>query len=149
MFSEIKFLLGCSLWLIICLNSVVQMFVRELSPGSTIGDLVSVKKSDMDSLAANSKSADQKEMRVKVNHQFVDDLEQKLKMGDFVEVITAVQPLLPVEKSPVRSSSVEKPCGKIALEFQREQLKRLYGGISTDDLRTTSLERSPSVAGLM
>lgn len=74
MFSEFKFLPGRSLWLIICLNSVVQMFVRELSPGSTIGDLVSVKKSDMDSLAANSKSADQKEMRVKVNHQFVDDL---------------------------------------------------------------------------
>jgi len=125
----------------------VQMLVRELSPGSTVGDLVSVRISDMATLAANLKSADQKEVRVKVNHQFVDDLEQKLKMGDFVEVTTAVQPVL--ETSPVRSSSVEKRCGKIALEFQREQLKRLYGGISTDDLRTTSLERSPSVAGLM
>lgn len=122
------------------------MLVRELSPGSTVGDLVSVRKSDMDSLAVNLKSDDPKELRVKLNHQFVDDLEQKLKMGDFVEVITAVQP---VETSPVRSSSVEKRCGKIALEFQREQLKRLYGGISTDDLRTASLERSPSVAGLM
>jgi len=67
-------------------------------------------------------------------------------MGDFVEVTTAVQRAL--ETSLVRSSVVEKPCGKIALEFQREQLKRLYGGISCDDLRTPSLERSSSVAGL-
>lgn len=126
------------------------MLVRELSPGSTVGDLVSARSFDLDSLAVNLTPADQKEVRVIVNHQFVDDMEQKLKMGDFVEVVTAAQPVLLVETSPVRSSSsAEKPCGKIALEFQREQLKRLYGGTTTDDLRTTSLERSPSVAGLM
>jgi (p)ppGpp synthase/HD superfamily hydrolase len=124
-----------------------HMLVRELSPGSTVGDLVSVRSSDMDSLTANLKSAEQNEVRVKVNHQFVDDLEQKLNMGDYVEVTTAVQRVL--ETSVVRSSAVEKPCGKIALEFQREQLKRLYGGISCDDLRTPSLERSSSVAGLI
>ena len=125
------------------------MLVRELAPGSTVADLVSVRNSDMDSLAVNSTFGNQKELRVKVNHEFVDNLEQKLKMGDFVEVIPAVQPVISAGMSPVRSSSVEKPCGKIALEFQREQLRRLYGGISTDDLRTTSLERSPSVAGLL
>lgn len=125
------------------------MLVRELSPGSTVADLVPIRKSDMDCLAVNSKFTNQKKLRVKVNHEFVENLEQKLKMGDFVEVIPAAQPVISVGMTPVRSSSIEKPCGKIALEFQREQLKRLYGGISTDDLRTTSLERSPSVAGLI
>lgn len=125
------------------------MLVRELSSGSTVADLVSVRNSDMDPLSVNSKSANHKELRVKVNDEFVDNLEQKLKMGDFVEVITTVQVVISVGMSPVRSTSVQKPCGKIALEFQREQLKRLYGGISSDDLRTTSLERSPSVASMM
>lgn len=126
-----------------------HMLVRELSSGSTVADLVSVRNSDMDPLSVNSKSANHKELRVKVNDEFVDNLEQKLKMGDFVEVITTVQVVISVGMSPVRSTSVQKPCGKIALEFQREQLKRLYGGISSDDLRTTSLERSPSVASMM
>lgn len=118
-----------------------HMLVRELPPGSTVGDLVHTRSSDKDSVAAN---ADQKELRVKVNHQFVDDMELKLRMGDFIEVLTVSQPVSsPKEESPVSS---EKPCGRIALEFQREQLKRLYGGTSTE---TPALERSPSVAGLM
>lgn len=66
------------------------MSVRELPPGSTVGDLVLTRSSDKDSFAAN---ADQKELRVKVNHQFVDDMNQKLRMGDFVEVLTVSQPV--------------------------------------------------------
>lgn len=123
-----------------------RIVVLEMPPGSTVGDLVSMRKSDMDSFAVNSNYGHQKELRVQVNHQFVENLEQKLKMGDFVEVLSTVQAVVPGETPLGRSSSVEKPCGKIALEFQREQLRRLY---SIDDSKTTSLERTPSVAGLM
>lgn len=111
-----------------------HIFVREMPPGSTIGDLVCATASHVDFLAADSTSANQNGLRVKVNHEFVNNLEQKLRMGDFVEVVT----------------TVEKPCGKIALEFQREQLKRLYldGGSSTDDQKATSLDLSLNVAGI-
>ncbi|XP_024378514.1 probable GTP diphosphokinase RSH2, chloroplastic [Physcomitrium patens] len=78
-----------------------HILVRELPPGSTVGDLVRSKHSDMNSLVVDSRSANDNGLRVKVNHEFVDTMEPKLKMGDFVEVM----------------STVKKPCGKVALEF--------------------------------
>lgn len=128
------------------LRFLMQMVVQELPSGSTVGDLVPPSKSHMDSVAANVDLTSKKASRIRVNHQFVDTLEHRLRMGDLVEVIK-VLPAIVAENSC--SSSQEKSCGKIALEFQREQLKRLYlDGGSTDDLRTVTLERSPSVAGL-
>lgn len=115
------------------------MAVQELAPGSTVADLISIRKSDLDSVAANSSSIGRKETRVKVNHQFVDTL-QKLRMGDLVQVTTVVPEII----------STEEPCGKICLEFQREQLKRMYleGGNRRHAMRSAALPRSPSVAGL-
>jgi hypothetical protein len=72
-------------------------------------------------------------------------------MGDLVEVTMVVVTTVTSQLSPVHTTSgEEQPCGKIALEFQREQLKRLYldGDCSGETRRSTPLERSPSVAGL-
>uniref|UniRef100_A0A7I4EBA8 RelA/SpoT domain-containing protein n=1 Tax=Physcomitrium patens TaxID=3218 RepID=A0A7I4EBA8_PHYPA len=95
-----------------------HILVRELPPGSTVGDLVRSKHSDMNSLVVDSRSANDNGLRVKVNHEFVDTMEPKLKMGDFVEVMST-----------------------------REQLKRLYldGGSSNEDTNTTWWERSASM----
>jgi GTP pyrophosphokinase len=127
----------------------LQMVIQELPPGSTVADLMSTRKSDIESLAVSSRRPSRKEARVKVNHQFVDTFQQKLRMGDLVEVTMVVVTSQP---SPVQTTSGEEQrCGKIALEFQREQLKRLYldgGDCSGETRRSTPLERSPSVAGL-
>ena len=56
-------------------------------------------------------------------------------MGDFVEVMK-IPGMIISESSPVHLSAEER----IAIEFQREQLKRLYleGGNRTKELRTAS-----------
>lgn len=114
---------------------VLQMVVQELPANSTVRDLVSRKMLDVDSLLVNASSSSWEEPTVKVNHQLVDNLEQKLKMGDFVEVLNIPGSTI-TESSPVHLSAEER----IAIEFQREQLKRLYleGGKRTKELRTTS-----------
>jgi GTP pyrophosphokinase len=114
---------------------VLQMVVQELPANSTVRDLVSTKMLDVDSLLVNASSSSWEEPTVKVNHQLVDNLEQKLKMGDFVEVLKIPGSII-TESSPVYLSAEER----IAIEFQREQLKRLYleGGNHTKELRTAS-----------
>lgn len=89
-----------------------------------------------------------------MNHQFVDNFQQKLRMGDLVELV------LEPEEAPVmvplsnRQSELtqaqiaslspdEKPCGKIALEFQREQLKRLYRDGGRNDSSSRDTKRGP------
>jgi sulfur carrier protein ThiS len=128
------------------------MVVQELPPGSTVADLMSTRKSDIESLAVSSRRPSRKEARVKVNHQFVNTFQQKLRMGDLVEVTMVVVTTVTSQPSPVHTTiGGEQPCGKIALEFQREQLKRLYldgGDCIGETRRSTPLERSPSVAGL-
>ena len=111
------------------------MVVQELPANSTVRDLVSRKMLDVDSSLVNASSSSWEEPTVKVNHQLVDNLEQKLKMGDFVEVMKIPGTIIS-ESSPVHLSAEER----IAIEFQREQLKRLYleGGNRTKELRTAS-----------
>lgn len=114
---------------------MLQTVVQELPANSTVRDIVSRKMSEVESLLVNASSTSWEEPAVKVNHQLVDNLEQKLKMGDFVEVIK-IPGMIITESSQVHSSTEEMT----AIEFQREQLKRLYleGGNCTKELRTAS-----------
>lgn len=118
------------------------MIVQELAPGSTVGDIITPRKSDSDSLVAFKSRTSQQGLGVKVNHQFVDNLQQKLRMGDLVEVTKPISPHLP---------STQLPGGKIALEFQREQIRRRYldGGGGTDERISNPTGKKPSVAGLL
>ncbi|KAH8962283.1 hypothetical protein BDL97_05G092600 [Sphagnum fallax] len=128
-----------------------NMVVQELPPGSTVADLVSTRRSDMDSLAVSSRRLSRREPRVKVNHQFINTFQQKLRMGDLVEITMVVVCGDTSQPSPICSTSAkDQPCGKIALEFQREHLKRMYldGGDCSEETRRP-LEKRPSVAGLI
>jgi sulfur carrier protein ThiS len=118
------------------------MIVQELAPGATVGDIMTTRKSDSDSLVAFKSRTSQQELAVKVNHQFVDNLQQKLRMGDLVEVTKPISPYLP---------STQLPGGKIALEFQREQIRRRYldGGGGTDERISNPTVKKPSVAGFL
>lgn len=95
------------------------IFVREMFFGFMIGDLVCVMVLYVDFFVVDLIFVNQNGLCVKVNYEFVNNLEQKLRMGDFVEVVIIV----------------EKFCGKIVLEFQWEQFKCLYfdGGSLIDD----------------
>ncbi|CAK9223095.1 unnamed protein product [Sphagnum troendelagicum] len=119
-----------------------NMIVQELAPGSTVGDVITPRKSDSDSLVAFKSRTSRQGLRVKVNHQFVDDLQQTLRMGDLVEVTKPNSSYLP---------STQLPGGKIALEFQREQIRRRYldGGGGTDERISNPTGKKPSVAGLL
>ncbi|CAK9253784.1 unnamed protein product [Sphagnum jensenii] len=119
-----------------------NMIVQELAPGSTVGDIITPRKSDSDSLVAFNSRTSRQGLRVKVNHQFVDNLQQKLRMGDLVEVTKPNSSYLP---------STQLPGGKIALEFQREQIRRRYldGGGGTDERISNPPGKKPSVAGLL
>lgn len=117
--------------------ALVQMIVQELAPGSTAADLLLKIESERDSVSVSSKSPSQKRMRPKVNHKVVENFQQQLRMGDLVELTLepeAVPAMVPLSKRQSELTEAQltsmlpeaEPCGKIALEFQREQLKRLY-----------------------
>ncbi|CAM6084297.1 unnamed protein product [Calypogeia fissa] len=139
-----------------------NMIVQELAPGSTAADLLPKVSSDRDSISISGKFTSQKLIRPKVNHQFVENFQQKLRMGDLVELTLepeAVPLMVPLSnrkseltEAQIASLSPSESCGKIALEFQREQLKRLYWDHgSTRDARSgpsTPQEENASVASL-
>lgn len=140
-----------------------NMTVQELAPGSTAADLLIESSSDRDSVAASRRRTSRKLRKPKVNHRFVDNFQQRLRMGDIVELTSEpeeVPVMVPLSnrKSELTQAQIcsllpeDKPCGKIALEFQREQLKRLYrDGASNKDTKTgppSPEETNASVASL-
>ncbi|KAL3692290.1 hypothetical protein R1sor_005941 [Riccia sorocarpa] len=109
-----------------------DMTVQELPPGSTAGDLLVGIATDRDSLSVACHLRNTKWCTPKVNHQLVENYQQKLRMGDLVELSRQreLTPLmLPSKELEVAAhgqSAAAKLYEEIALEFQREQLKRLY-----------------------
>jgi hypothetical protein len=140
-------------------NCSMQMTVRELAPGSTAADLV--MESSSGGLPASRRRSSLILKRPKVNHQVVDNFHQKLRMGDLVELTiqsdeTPVMVPLSNRKCELTQAQIallspdDKPCGKISLEFQREQLKRLYldDGSNKRGPGPSPQEKKSSVASL-
>lgn len=115
--------------------------MRKLSPRAIVANLVIIQKSNSNSLMAFKSIISQQGPKVKVNHQFVDNLEQKLRMGDLMEVMKPFS---------LDSLSIKTPSGKIMIECQREQIRRLYlEGMGTIDERNANpMVRRPSIASL-
>lgn len=90
------------------------MVVQELPGGSTVADLLH-KRSIEDSFAATGGVAFYEELRPRVNHKMVDDIQQTLKMGDLVEMT----PLIPNDS---------------LIEY-RNRIKRMFGDTVTEDRR--------------
>lgn len=91
-----------------------KMVVQELPGGSTVADLLH-KRSIEDSFAATGGVAFYEELRPRVNHKMVDDIQQTLKMGDLVEMT----PLIPNDS---------------LIEY-RNRIKRMFGDTVTEDRR--------------
>ncbi|KAL2621753.1 hypothetical protein R1flu_001958 [Riccia fluitans] len=136
--DDCPYALGCSLPpasdsdpLFVILVEDDDMTVQELPSGSTAADLLVDIASDRDSLSVASHLRTMKWCRPKVNHQFVENYQQKLRMGDLVE-LSRQRELTPLMVPPKElevthgQSAAAKLYEEIALEFQREQLKRLY-----------------------
>lgn len=129
--------------------------VQELVPGCTAGDLVAERGlrtgRQRDSVAASASPLASAVQRTKVNCVFVEDFHQKLRMGDLVEFADELEFVPDGSQELQPTGSPGERCGQIAVEFQREQLKRLYldGGADSRWPPSPRLDRTPSsLAGL-
>lgn len=91
--------------------------VQELLGNSTVADLLERTSKEDDALVVTV-GGFWEAARPKVNHKEVDDFQQKLKMGDLVEL----QPCMP---------------GKSLNEY-RDKLRRMYDDCSMQNLRSQS-----------
>lgn len=91
-----------------------KMMVQELPGNSSVADLLE-RTSKEDALVATV-GGFWEEARPKVNHKEIEDIQQKLQMGDLVEL----QPSVP---------------GKSLNEF-REKLRRMFNDCSIEDLKS-------------
>ncbi|KAJ7534948.1 hypothetical protein O6H91_12G011600 [Diphasiastrum complanatum] len=103
-----------------------RMVIQEFPAGSTVGDLLMCREQNFKPLAAENRSACGVEMQPKVNHQIINNMQQKLQMGDLVELTPVVS-----SDRQQRSDSDLSLVGEVGDEERiisayRKQIRRMY-----------------------